>query len=202
MHPLQHRLPEPDPLFPSQGLPLRGKSLALQFLVSVDRLKHKSLPTLHVQCILQKTFIYFTYFNDLFLQRSPVRGSVRLQHPLVQRRPPVEVVCHPVVLHKLQKLSSPYELWLSLRVPPPLPPILPKKICIRHVASKKNEVTPYHCIFRFFNLSKFTSYGRISHWSTFGNLICRNLQLKMFYLLVQFSWMSYASYFKQPQSSC
>ena len=101
----------------------------------------------------KKQIVYFSYFNDLFLQRSPVRGSVRLQHPLVQRRPPVEVVCHPVVLHKLQKLSSPYELWLSLRVPPPLPPILPKKICIRHVASKKNEVTPYHCIFRFFNLS-------------------------------------------------
>ena len=151
----------------------------------------------------KKQIVYFSYFNDLFLQRSPVRGSVRLQHPLVQRRPPVEVVCHPVVLHKLQKLSSPYELWLSLRVPPPFPsPILPKKLCIRHVASKKNEVTPYYCIFRFFNLSKFTSYGRISHWSTFGNLICRNLQLKMFYLLVQFSWMSYASYFKQPQSSC
>ena len=108
--------------------------------------------------------LFFSYFNDLFLQRSPVRRSVRLQHPLVQRRPPVEVVCHPVVLHKLQKLSSPYELWLSLRVPPPFPPfpILPKTLCIRHVASKKNEVTPYYCIFRFFNLSKFTSYGRIS----------------------------------------
>ena len=106
--------------------------------------------------------LFFSYFNDLFLQRSPVRRSVRLQHPLVQRRPPVEVVCHPVVLHKLQKLSSPYELWLSLRVPPPFPPSCQKKLCIRHVASKKNEVTPYYCIFRFSNLSKFTSYGRIS----------------------------------------
>ena len=56
-------------------------------------------------------------------------------------------------------------LWavVESQSPPSLPfPILPKTLCIRHFASKKNEVTPYYCIFRFFDLSKFASYGRIS----------------------------------------
>ena len=139
-----------------------------------------------------------------FFQRSPVRGSVRLQHPLVQRRPPVEVVCHPVVLHKLQKLSSPYELWLSLRVPPPFPP----PSCQKHYVLDTLQVRKMrsHLIIAYSDFLIFLSSRpmdvSVSHWSTFGNLICRNLQLKMFYLLVQFSWMSYTSYFKQPQPSC